>query len=117
MWSSRLDVSPIFITSVRPASDFSAGVAVESTCGAKPARSRRYNAEHSAQRPVAGHVESLGPATAVACVGAAESVLAGDPLDKIEHQGVCGLCHVVLAGSAGIHCLRYFCAAWPLPAN
>src|SRR5437899_2811535 len=75
MCSSSIAVAPTLTTSARPVSVFSAGVPVESTWGAKPARSSRYNTEHSAHNPVAGQP---------AWVGGVESVLAAGTPDLLH---------------------------------
>src|SRR5215475_8561654 len=64
--TSRRADRPIFSISGVPPSACSAGFAVESILGARPARSRRYTTEHSAQVPVWGHAGASVGAAAVA---------------------------------------------------
>src|SRR5438105_9582259 len=81
MKSSSVADLPILSTSGLPVSDFASGFAPESTAGERPARSSRYITEHSAHRPVAGHVEL--PA-ADALTGAAEPLAGGGGESGLE---------------------------------
>src|SRR5207249_4772048 len=59
-WSSSFADTPSLTTKLVASRLVSAGLAAESRCGAKPARSSRYSTEHSAQLPVAGQPDSPG---------------------------------------------------------
>src|SRR5215510_1317628 len=78
--TSRRAESPILSISGVPPSACSPGFAVESILGARPARSRRYTTEHSAQAPVWGHAVASVGAAAVAGVAALDAAGAASRL-------------------------------------